>query len=84
MNIATRAIPDKVMSINAHAINNLANASKSIDAVFIQISTDYVFDGLKNKPYQTSDLTNPINVYGYSKDEGEKIELRTQIRPIKL
>jgi dTDP-4-dehydrorhamnose reductase len=67
---------DKVMSINAHAISNLANASKSIGAVFIQISTDYVFDGLKNKPYQTSDVTNPLNVYGYSKDEGEKSALR--------
>lgn len=40
----------------------------------IYISTDYVFDG-KNPPYKETDVPNPLNTYGKSKLEGEKVAL---------
>ena len=45
-----------------------------IHCLFIQISTDYIFDG-KNGPYSEFDTPNPINKYGQSKLNGEKIAL---------
>ncbi|NLA25546.1 MAG: dTDP-4-dehydrorhamnose reductase, partial [Bacteroidales bacterium] len=57
--------------VNALAVENLAKLSKQIQAKFIHISTDYVFDGRKNTPYTEDEKTNPLNVYGASKLEGE-------------
>jgi S-adenosylmethionine synthetase len=42
----------------------------------VYISTDYVFDG-NNPPYGESDETNPLNFYGKSKLDGEKVVLET-------
>ena len=42
----------------------------------LYISTDYVFDG-KNPPYRESDDPNPLNFYGKSKLDGEKVVLET-------
>lgn len=58
--------------INAIAPSLMAEESKKINAQFIHISTDYVFDGKANKPYLESDLVNPLGVYGKSKLEGEE------------
>lgn len=58
--------------INYIATKNLAIISKKLDILFLHISTDYVFDGLKSGPYIESDITNPINIYGKSKLAGEK------------
>lgn len=44
-------------------------------ALFLYISTDYVFDG-RNPPYGEDDAPNPLNVYGRSKLEGERETLR--------
>lgn len=44
-------------------------------ALFLYISTDYVFDG-RNPPYGEDDSPNPLNVYGRSKLEGEREALR--------
>lgn len=46
----------------------------SVGASVIYISTDYVFDG-KNPPYKETDTPNPLNKYGKSKLEGEKVTL---------
>jgi dTDP-4-dehydrorhamnose reductase len=50
----------------------LAEEAKKIGALFIHYSTDYVFDGTKSSPYVESDATNPLNIYGRTKLEGEK------------
>ena len=63
--------PQKTFLINAVGPKNLAKISKEIEATTIFISTDYVFDGAKNKPYTEDDAPNPINTYGISKLAGE-------------
>jgi len=58
--------------INEKGASNLAKVTNNKNIPIIYISTDYVFDGKKDKPYLVSDETNPINVYGASKLAGEK------------
>lgn len=50
----------------------LAEACNQFNVTLIHVSTDFVFDGIANKPYKESDPTNPIGVYGSTKLEGEK------------
>lgn len=59
--------------VNAIAAENLAKACHQHNVTFIHISTDYVFDGEKQSAYLENDATNPINVYGASKLEGEAL-----------
>ena len=58
---------DIAYQVNAKGAEYLAKYGKKI----IYISTDYVFDGLNNKPYVETDIPNPISVYGKTKLEGE-------------
>ena len=64
--------PDLSFEVNAAGTENLARASLEKGIVLIHISTDYVFNGQKNEPYKTDDLTAPLNVYGQSKLKGEQ------------
>lgn len=64
--------PEKAFKVNTEGVKFLAEACKENNTILIHISTDYVFDGTKNTPYRTDDATNPVNVYGASKLEGEK------------
>ncbi len=57
--------------INKDGTSNIAKASAEIGIPIVYISTDYVFDGTKNKPYLPKDKTCPINIYGESKLAGE-------------
>lgn len=66
---------EKAYDINSKAILNLVLISKKINAVLVTYSTDFVFDGLKKTPYTENDITNPINIYGKTKLEGENIAL---------
>jgi len=57
--------------VNNRAVSQLAEIAKNQKAKLIHISTDYVFDGLSDKPYREIDNTNPINAYGKTKLAGE-------------
>lgn len=57
--------------VNAEGTENIAKACKKIDAKMIYISTDYVFDGEGERPWEPEDERAPLNVYGLSKYEGE-------------
>jgi dTDP-4-dehydrorhamnose reductase len=63
--------PDLAMAVNAQGTEWVARGAAKVKARLIYISTDYVFDGLKRKPYLETDLANPLNLYGKSKLEGE-------------
>jgi dTDP-4-dehydrorhamnose reductase len=58
--------------INADAPAMMAEEAKRIGAALVHYSTDYVFDGSKNLPYDENDPPNPINVYGKTKLAGEQ------------
>lgn len=62
---------DIVYQVNTIGTRNLAVAAEKINAKFVYISTDYVFDGESKTPYREYDNTNPINIYGKSKRAGE-------------
>lgn len=59
------------MAINKDGTRKLVLAAKTVGAIFVYISTDFVFDGLKQSPYTPQDRPNPINMYGLSKYYGE-------------
>ncbi|MBW4673524.1 MAG: dTDP-4-dehydrorhamnose reductase [Desmonostoc geniculatum HA4340-LM1] len=59
-------------AINATAPLILAEESQKLGAFLIHISTDYVFDGNGCRPYQETDATNPLSVYGKTKLAGEQ------------
>lgn len=59
-------------NVNVNGTKNIVEVAKRINAKVVYISTDYVFDGTKKTEYETEDITNPINYYGYTKLLGEK------------
>ena len=66
---------ETAMLVNGYAVEWLSSLSKEIGAKFVQISTDYVFDGLTGN-YTEEDNPNPINEYGKSKLIGEENALK--------
>ena len=63
---------DKVHKINAEGTAYIAEAAKAVDAKMVYISTDYVFDGQGERPWQPDDKDYaPLNYYGQTKLEGE-------------
>ncbi len=57
--------------VNIDGTQNLVDACRPLNAKFVYISTDYVFDGEKAEPYEVDDIPNPQTVYGRTKLEGE-------------
>jgi dTDP-4-dehydrorhamnose reductase len=58
-------------NVNVLGTKYVAAACKDIDAKMVYISTDYVFDGKGDQPFEVTDQPNPINYYGKTKYEGE-------------
>ncbi len=58
--------------VNAEGPRNIARVCKKLDMKMIQISTDYVFDGLGERPWEPEDEAAPQSIYGLTKYEGEQ------------
>ena len=64
--------PEAAAALNAGLPQAVADACRALDIPFVHISTDYVFDGTKRSPYMEADPTNPLNVYGRTKLDGDR------------
>lgn len=60
------------LRVNADGTRYIAEACREIGAKLLYISTDYVFPGTGDKPWETGDPTGPLNIYGRSKLAGEE------------
>ena len=59
--------PEKAYRINAEGARLICTAAAEAGADFVQLSTDFVFDGKGTSPYSEEDSCSPINIYGRSK-----------------
>jgi dTDP-4-dehydrorhamnose reductase len=62
---------EQAFAVNAVAVDGLATACEAAGIVLAHISTDYVFDGTAQTPYDEAARAAPLNVYGISKFAGE-------------
>ena len=76
-----KAEDDEVIAqkVNSEGVLNLVKALENVNGNLIHISTDYVFDSNSCLPYQESDETNPIGVYGNTKRSGELAVINSDI-----
>ena len=58
-------------TVNGTAVDVMAQEARRTGALLVHYSTDYVFDGLKDAPYEEEDPPHPVNAYGRSKLAGE-------------
>lgn len=63
--------PETAFGVNAVGPAQLARAARSVGALLVHVSTDYVFDGRSDRPYREDDRPAPLSVYGVSKAAGE-------------
>ncbi len=68
---------DTARKVNRDGAANLARFCKSYGATLVHVSTDFVFEGNSTQPLTETDQAAPINVYGLTKLEGEKIIAET-------
>lgn len=64
--------PGYAMQVNGEAPRAIAGACRAVGALFVQVSTDYVFDGTRAMPYPEDAPPHPLNAYGRSKLLGEQ------------
>lgn len=63
--------PEIAKAVNAIAPAVMGEEAERLGAMVIHYSTDYVFDGASSRPYRETDPTNPLNVYGLTKRDGD-------------
>jgi dTDP-4-dehydrorhamnose reductase len=68
---------DFAARVNSHGAENVAQWAKLSRGRLIHISTDYVFSGERNTPWQIGDVVNPQSAYGRTKTDGERRVLAT-------
>ncbi len=66
--------------VNTEAVGELAILARNTGAWVLHISTDFVFDGKKSKPYVEKDIPHPINAYGRTKLAGERLLAENRCR----
>ena len=64
--------PATALSVNVLGAMNVARAAREVGARAVYVSTDYVFDGAKGEAYGEEDRPAPLNVYGLTKEAGER------------
>jgi dTDP-4-dehydrorhamnose reductase len=64
--------PDLAFTVNRDGTRNVSVVARELGAKLCYLSTDYVFDGVANRPYEPEDAVHPLNVYGASKAAGER------------
>jgi dTDP-4-dehydrorhamnose reductase len=64
--------PDLAFAVNRDGTRNVSVVARELGAKLCYLSTDYVFDGVANRPYEPEDAVHPLNVYGASKAAGER------------
>lgn len=67
----------RAVTVNAHAVREMADACAARGARLIHVSTDYVFGGDQSRPYREDDCPAPVNVYGATKLLGESLVWRS-------
>jgi len=72
------------LAVNATAPGVLAEEAARLDALLVHYSTDYVFDGMKRRPYTEEDQPAPLNAYGRSKLAGESAVRLSKCRQLVL
>lgn len=63
--------PERCWRVNVDGTRNIAEACRALNTKMVYISTDYVFPGEGDRPYEVSDATRPLNTYGRTKLAGE-------------
>lgn len=64
--------PELAFAVNRDGARAVAEAVAGYGGRLLQLSTDFVFDGMQSHPYREDDMPNPLGVYGQSKWEGER------------